>query len=344
MEYISYLCKYFFLNFMAKDLTSKFMGLDIKCPIIAGSSGITSNIDNLCQLEDAGVGAVVLKSVFEEEIIYDIKRNTHIIAPVENYGDSYEYIAQHIAEDSLEKHFNLIREAKRRLSIPVIGSINCFSYENWITYARNFEQAGCDGIELNISLLPYETSLSCDDVERLFDDIVRTIKKVTTLPVGIKVGPYFTDMAKFMQQLSWMSIQGVTMFNKSLQTDIDIESMELRNAGFLSTPEELFNTIRWTAILSDKMRCPISASTGVYSAEDVVKLLLAGAGSVQVASCLYKNGPAYAATLKTGLEQWMERKGFDNINQFRGKLAVKTNEKASLAFRTQFMKYFADIK
>lgn len=333
-----------FFNIMAINLTSKFMGLNIKSPIIAGSSGITSNIDNLCQLEDSGAGAVVLKSIFEEEIIYDIKRNTHIIAPVENYGDSYEYIAQHVAEDSLEKHFNLIRVAKERLSIPVIGSINCFSYENWITYARNFEQAGCDGIELNISFLPYEPSLSCDDVERLFDDIVRTIKKVTTLPVSIKVGPYFTDMAKFLQQLSWMSIQGITLFNKSLQVDIDTDKMELQNAGMLSTPEELYNTIRWTAILAKKMRCPISATTGVYSAEDVVKLLLAGAGTVQVASCLYKNGTSYIKQLTQGLLDWMDAHHFDNLDQFRGKLAIQNNAKASILFRTQFMRYFSDIK
>ena len=140
-----------------------------------------------------------------------------------------------------------------------------------------------------------------------------------------------------------MGIQGVTMFNKSVQVDIDIENETLKNASFLSNPDELYNTLRWVAILSKKMRCDISASTGVYSADDVVKLLLAGANSVQVVSCLYKNGIGMLREFNDGLSRWMERKGYDSIDQFRGKLAVQPNDKASVAMRTQFMKYFAEI-
>ena len=132
----------------------KYLGLELNSPVVAGSCGLTADINNLCKLEECGVGAVVLKSIFEEQIIYDIKRNTHMYAPVGNYGDSYEYIAQHVADDSVAKHFALIREAKKRISIPVIGSINCFSYENWLTYAQKFQDAGCDAIELNMAILP----------------------------------------------------------------------------------------------------------------------------------------------------------------------------------------------
>ena len=192
----------------------EYLGLKLKSPLIAGSCGLTANTDNLCRLEEAGAGAVVLKSIFEEQIIYDIKRNTHVYAPVGNYGDSYEYIAQHVADDSVSKHFALIREAKKRLSIPVIGSINCFSYENWLTYARQFQDAGCDALELNMAIMPFETSLSTDDVERTFSNIIQSLKKSIDIPISIKVGHYFTDLAKFMQQLSWTGIQGITMFNK----------------------------------------------------------------------------------------------------------------------------------
>ena len=321
----------------------KYLGLELKSPIIAASSGLTASVDNLVKLERAGAGAVILKSIFEEQIIYDIKRNTHVFAPVGNYGASYEYIAQHVADDSLNKHFAMIKEAKSRLTIPVIGSINCFSYENWLTYAIRFQEAGCDALELNMAILPYETSLSSDDVERTFTQIINTLRKSVSIPISIKVGTYFTDMAKQMQQLSWMGIQGVTMFNKSVQVDIDIENETLKNASFLSNPDELHNTLRWVAILSKKMRCDISASTGVYSADDVVKLLLAGANSVQVVSCLYKNGVDALREMNDGLCQWMERKGYESIDRFRGKLAVQPNDKASVAMRTQFMKYFADI-
>ena len=325
------------------DTKTKYLGLELKSPIVAGSCGLTADVDKMVQMEQAGAGAVVLKSVFEEQIIYDINRNTHIVAPTDNYGDSYEYIAQHVADDSLEKHFSMIREAKRRLSIPVIGSINCFSYENWLTYAMKFQEAGCDALELNMAILPYETSLSSDDVERTFTQIINTLRKSVSIPISIKVGTYFTDMAKQMQQFSWMGIQGVTMFNKSVQVDIDIENEMLKNAMYLSTPEDLFNTLRWVAILSKKMRCDISASTGVSSADDVVKMLLAGAGTVQVVSCLYKNGIGYLRELNEGLTAWMQRKGYENIQQFRGKLAVQPTDKASVALRSQFMKYFAEI-
>ena len=325
------------------DTTTKYLGLELKSPIIVGSCGLTADIDNLAAMEEAGAGAVVLKSVFEEQIIYDIKRNTHIVAPTDNYGDSYEYISQHVADDSMGRHFAMIRDAKQRLSIPVIGSINCYSYENWLTYASKFQEAGCDALELNMAILPYETNLSSDDVERTFNQIINTLRKSISIPISIKVGTYFTDMARQLQQLSWMGVQGVTMFNKSVQVDIDTDKMELRNASYLSTPEELHNTLRWVAIMGKKMRCDISASTGVYTADDVVKLLLAGATTVQVVSCLYKNGIGYLNDLTSGLRQWMENKGYDSLKQFRGRLAVAPTDKASVAMRTQFMKYFAEI-
>ena len=325
------------------DTKTKYLGLELKSPIIVGSCGLTSDVDKMMQMEAAGAGAVIIKSVFEEQIIYDIKRNTHIVAPTDNYGDSYEYIAMHVADDSLEKHFSMIREAKRRLSIPVIGSINCFSYENWLTYGKRFEDCGCDALELNMAILPYETSMSADDVERTFSQIINTLRKSISIPISIKIGTYFTDMAKQLQQLSWMGIQGVTMFNKNVQVDIDTEAECLKNASWLSTPEEIHNTLRWVALMSKKMRCDISASTGVYTADDVVKMLLAGATSVQVVSCLYKNGIDTLRDLNNGLLSWMEKKGYENIKDFRGKLSVAPAEKASVAMRTQFMKYFAEI-
>ena len=218
----------------------KYLGLELNSPILAGSCGLTANIDNLCKLEECGAGAVVLKSIFEEQIIYDIKRNTHIHAPVGNYGDSYEYIAQHVAADSVAKYFSLIREAKSKLSIPVIGSINCFSHENWVTYAKQFQESGCDALELNMAIMPFDTTTSTDDVERTFSDIIQSLRKIISIPISIKVGPYFTDLAKFMQQLSWSGIQGITMFNKSLQVDIDIDQECLRNADSLTQPGELY--------------------------------------------------------------------------------------------------------
>ena len=325
------------------NTNTKYLGLEIESPIIAGSCGLTNNIENLKKLEASGAGAVIIKSVFEEQIIYDIKRNLTMVAPTDSYGMSYEYIANHVSDDSLSKHFDLIKAAKKQLHIPVIGSINCFSFENWMTYTQRFQEAGCDALELNMAILPYETTLSCEDVDRLFSDIINTLRKSVSVPVSIKVSQNFTDMANFMQRLSWMGINGITMFNKTLNVDIDTDTLEIKHAPSLSSPEEIYNTLRWVAILTKKLRCDISASTGVHTADDVVKMLLAGAGTVQVVSCLYKNGVEYMKTLNDGLRKWMADKGYDSISQFRGKLAVKSNEEASVFFRTQFMKHFAEI-
>ncbi len=325
------------------DTKTKYLGLDVKSPIIAGSCGLTNDISNLEKLEAAGAGAIVIKSVFEEQIIYDIKRNLSMMAPTDNYGMSYEYIASHVADDSLGKHFDLIKEAKKRIHIPIVGSINCYSFENWMTYTQRFQDAGCDALELNMAILPYETTLSSEDVDRLFSDIINTLRKSVNIPVSIKVSQNFTDMANFMQRLSWMGVNGITMFNKPLNVDIDLNTMQLTHAPSLSVHDEFYNTLRWVAILSKKLRCEISASTGVHSADDVVKLLLAGAGSVQVVSALYKNGVEYMRDLNEGLKAWMQSKGYESIDQFRGQLAVKANDQASLFFRTQFMKHFAQI-
>ena len=325
------------------DTKTKYLGLEIDSPIIVGSCGLTNDINNLQKMEDAGAGAVIIKSVFEEQIIYDIKRNLSMMAPTDNYGMSYEYVASHVSDDSLGKHFELIKEAKKRLHIPVVGSINCYSFENWMTYTQRFQDAGCDAIELNMAILPYETDLSCEDVDRLFSNIINTLRKSVSIPVSVKVSQNFTDMANFMQRLSWTNVNGITMFNKPLNVDIDIDKMEMTHAPSLSTPDEIYNTLRWVAILSKKLRCDISASTGVHSAADVVKMLLAGAGTVQVVSCLYKNGVDYLRTLNDGLRSWMAEKGFESVSQFRGKMAVKANDEASMFFRTQFMKHFAQI-
>lgn len=322
----------------------KYLGLELNSPVVAASCGLTSCVENLRTLADAGAGAVVLKSIFEEQIIYDIKRNTHVVAPVNNYGGSYEYVAQHVPEDSVQKYFSLVRDAKSCLSIPVIGSINCYSHENWLTYAKQFQDAGCDALELNMAIFPFETSLSSDDVERTFADIIQSLRKFVTIPISIKVSPYFTDLSKFMQQLSWMGIQGVTIFNRTVSIDVNLENETLCNGSLFSNPGELANTMRWTAVLANKIRCDLSASTGVETAEDVVKLLLLGATTVQVASTLYRNGLPHMQKLNQGLQDWMISKGYESIDEFKGKLSLKANEKAAMLMRTKFMNYFAEIR
>ncbi len=324
-------------------LDTKYMGLPVKSPIIVGSCGLSNNVENIEKMEAAGAGAVVMKSIFEEQIIFDIKKNANQIAPVDNYGDSYEYIAAHVASDNMSRFFSLVTEAKKRVQLPIIGSINCYSFENWLNYAKRFQEAGCDGLELNMAILPYETTMSADDVERLFTNVINALKKAITIPIAIKVSHNFTDLAKFMQQLSWTGIKSLTLFNKPLNIDIDVENLTITHADSLSVPQELYSPMRWIAILANKVRCEISASTGVAVPTDVVKLLLAGAQTVQVVSSLYRNGVDYVKTLNDGLRAWMEAHDFETLEQFRGRLAMKPGEEASVLLRTQFMKYVAHI-
>jgi len=321
----------------------KYLGLELPSPIVAGSSGLTCKVDDLVSLEQAGAGAVILKSVFEEQIVYDMKRNMTVIAPVNQYGASYEYLSSKVDDDSVEQHLSMIREAKRRLSIPVIGSIHCYQFENWVTHAKRFEDAGCDALEFNLALFPYETNTSEEDVKRFFQNVINTLRRVVSIPFTIKISPYFTEMAKFMEQLSWTGIKGVTLFNKTMNFDVDINSESVIGAPRLSSPTDVYNTLTWMMVLSRKMRCDLSASTGVHTSDDVVKMLLAGARSVQVVSCLYNNGIDYMRTLNDGLQAWMKEHGYESIDQFWGKLAVKSNEDASMALRMQFMKNFDEI-
>lgn len=319
------------------DISVDYLGLNLSSPVIAGSCDMMDDLDLLCRLEDNGIGAIVLKSVFEEQIIYDIKRNTHIVAPVENYGDSYRYIASQQADDALEKYFEFVSKAKERLSVPLIGSINCYSHESWINYAQKFIDAGCSAIELNMDILPYDTSLSCDDVDRVFGEIIRSVRKITTAPLSVKVGRYFTDMAKFMQLLSWMGVQGITMFNNPVDMDIDINAETISKSQLFCSTGDLYETLRWLVILKNKLRCEISATSGVYSSDDLVKMLLAGAGTVQVVSAIREHGPEVVKDLNAGLRSWMEHHGYGRISDFRGRLALKESESASMVMRTHLI-------
>lgn len=325
-----------------KNIETTFVGLKVPSPIISGSCGLTSNIANLVEMEKAGVGAIVLKSLFEEQITYDIQKNTGFLSQME-YGASYDYIANHVEGHELEKYYSLIREAQKVLSIPIVASINCATFSNWVSYAKKLQDAGCDALELNFMMLPFNVETSVDDVERVFDDTITAIKRSITIPIIIKVGKYFTDMAKFMSKLSWAGINGITMFNKTIDFDIDTASEKIKPASIVSAPQSLYETLRWVALLSGKLRCEISASSGIFTGDDVVKALLAGARTVQVVSSLYNNGISQIKDMNTYLKQWMDEKGYRSIDDFRGKMAVNGTDNSAFV-RTQFMKYYAEIQ
>ena len=325
-------------------IETKFLGLNLASPIIVGSCGLSTTIGNLEKIHKAGAGAVVLKSIFEEQILFDIKRSTSTYTPYDTFGDSYDYLTNHIEANSIEQYLNLIREAKKNIpALPIIGSINCFNFGNWINYAKRLQEAGCDALELNMFYIPFNVETSTDDIDRLFSDTIHALRKIINIPIIIKTGTYFTDLAKFLQHLSWTGISAVTLFNRATNWDIDIENKKIVHGPILGTPNDIFMPLRWTSILSPKLRCQISASGGVYTGTDVVKLLLAGASTVQVVSTLYKNGIEHITTMNDELKQWMERNNYNSINDFRGSMSIKSSKNASQFERIHFMKYFSEI-
>lgn len=326
------------------SLDTSYMGLSLKSPIIAGSSGITNQIDNLVALEKAGVGAVVLKSLFEEQI-----RNEILKASVDGhnssvYPEAYDYIAQYTRSDSIESYLNLIREAKSKLSIPVIASINCVSANEWLDFAAKIEQAGADALELNIFMLPSDTYRTGDDNEAVYHSIINQVLKVVNIPVSIKMSSYFSSLGKTALQLSWTGIKGMVMFNRFYSPDIDIDKMEVTSGFVFSNPSDISMPLRWIAMLSGRLHCDICASTGVESGEAAIKMLLAGAKAVQVTSVLYKRGIAEVALMNEKILSWMNAKGFATIEDFRGKLSLKNSQNPAAYERVQFMKHFSGIE
>ncbi len=326
-------------------ISTKFMGYNIKSPIVVGSCGLTSNIETLKKIEQAGAGAVILKSLFEEQITQEMNVNVKVYsASFSGYPEAYHYIEEHTKGEVISKYIKLIKDAKANLSIPVIASVNCITASEWLPFVKMAEEAGADGIELNMFILPSDISLSHEDVERFYEDIVHIIKRATSLPISLKISYYFSSLTRFAQKISWLGISNLNIFNRFYQSDINIDTFDTFPVNIKSSHDELYNTIRWTAIISPEIRCSLTAGNGVHKADDIIKLLLAGADTVQVVSALYDEGLNFIVEANNKLEEWMKEKNFSSISQFRGKMAVKKNKDASAFYRVQFMRYYSGIE
>ncbi len=322
------------------------MGLELKNPIIAGSCGLTGTLDGIVSMEKHGAGAVVLKSLFEEEIlleekeqIKELEKNPLIYSGL---SETLDYLDLHIREENLEKFLQLIIDAKKTVSIPIIGSINCISTIDWVHFTKKMEEAGADALELNIFLNPAD--FKSKEFEKAYFQIIEKVMATVKIPVSLKISKYFTRLGLSVKALSETGISGLVMFNRFYAPDIDIEKMELSAPQVFSTPVEQHETLRWIAILSERVNVNIAASTGIHTGEDVVKMLLAGATAIQVVSTLYKNGPAQINKMLTKLDDWMSDKGFNSVEQFRGKISRMYGADPAAFERMQFMKHFSEIR
>ncbi|MCF8309458.1 MAG: dihydroorotate dehydrogenase-like protein, partial [Bacteroidales bacterium] len=269
------------------DLSTNYIGLELKNPIIVGSSGLTNSTKKIKEAEEKGAGAVVLKSLFEEQILYNIHKAKQESIP-SNYPEAADYIANYTQSQEVDKYLQLIKESKEQTDIPIIASINCVSDSEWTSFASKIEEAGADALELNIFILPSDKKKESSQNEKMYFNIIDKVLKQVNIPVIAKISYYFSGLANFAQKLSWTGIKGLVLFNRFYSPDIDIDKFSLKPSNVFSSPDELPVSLRWVAMLSDVVHCDISASTGVHSGEAVVKQLLAGAASVQMSSLFYK--------------------------------------------------------
>jgi len=321
-----------------EKLSVKYLGLDLKSPLIVSSSRLTSNIDHLKEAEEAGAGAVVLKSLFEEQIIHHIST----IPVSQGYPEADDYLASYTRSNSVDEYLKLIREAKESLSIPVIPSINCFSSGGWTSFARNIAEAGADALEINVFFLPIDRKKSAADSEKIYFDLIEKLKKTIKIPIAVKLGFRFSNILYIIDQLYMRGADGVVMFNRFYEPDIDLNKIEIIPASIFSTEIEKRYVLRWIGMASAQdIKIDLSASTGVHSGNDAIKYLLVGANSVQVCSVLYEKGIKYLKTMNLQMEEWMDTFGFKSVGDFRGNLNYRKYSKPVVYERTQFMKYFS---
>lgn len=341
------------------DLSCNYLGLKLKNPIIVGSSGLTSSIDNLKTIAASGAGAIVLKSIFEEQIRFESDkymdsqdqeavawRQTfeNIINKEEYYfEEAYSYLSNYAREHTINQYLNLVKQAKETIDIPVIASIHCSTEYNWHYFAKRIEESGADALELNVYLLPSHFHIESAEIEQLYFQIIEKVKEYVTIPVVLKIGYYFSSLANTALKLSKTGIAGLTLFNRPYNPDIDIDTLELSHSHLLSTADEYANTLRWVAILSGKIDCQIAASTGIHNYQTVIKQLLAGADVVQMVSVFYEKKFNILPQILQSINEWMEKHKFDKLDDFRGLLSQKNIQNPGSYERVQFIKLYSSL-
>lgn len=340
-------------------LSCKYLGLNLKNPLIVGSSGLTSSIENLKNIAKNGAGAIVLKSIFEEQIKYETEMMMHSNAPEikswqgafqgivnENeyyYDEAYEYLTNYAKEHTLNNYLSLITEAKKEIDIPIIASINCSTQYDWEYFAKRIQDAGADALELNVYLLPSDFAKSNQENEKVYFDIISQVKNFITIPFALKIGYYFSSLANTALELSKTGVAGLTLFNRTYNPDIDIENLQTSSSNIFSSETEYTNTLRWVALLAGKLECDIAASSGIHNYETIIKQILAGADAVQMVSFFYKNKFEVIPEILKGIESWMQRHNFNSISDFKGKMSHANIQNPAAYERTQFIRLYSSI-
>ncbi len=322
------------------DLTTTYMGMTLRTPLVPSASPLSENIDSIKRMEDAGAAAVVLYSLFEEQIVaqrHDMHH--HLTHGTESYAEALSYFPEppifHLGPDGYLEH---IRQARAAVDIPVIASLNGASIGGWIDYAQQIQQAGADALELNVYYIPTDMDLTGEEVEATYLEILSAVKAVVSIPVAMKLGPFFSNMAHMARCLDITGADALVLFNRFYQPDIDLEILEVVPHVLLSTPQDLRLPMRWIAILYHRIQADLAATSGIHTAVDVVKMLMAGAQITMMCSALLQHGIDHLRIVEQELCEWMERYEYSSVHQMQGSMSQQYCHDPSAFERAQYMR------
>lgn len=305
------------------DLSTRYMGFDLQHPVVASASPLSATLDGVKRLEDGGAAAVVMFSLFEEQLQQEIASAEHLTAVgSDSFAESLSYFPDlqeyHVGPD---RYLDLARRAAEAVDIPVIASLNCVTAEGWSDFARLLSETGARGLELNVYYLPADPELSGETIEQRYLDALAVVKAAASVPVALKLSPYFSAMAHMARRFEQAGADGLVLFNRFYQPDFDLDELSVSPDLKLSEATEIRLPLRWIAMLHGRITVPMAATTGVQGPEEVIKYLLAGADAVMTTSALLRNGPAYCHSLVEGLTDWMERRGYESVDDMKGALS-----------------------
>lgn len=325
------------------DLSAKYMGIDLANPFIVASCRLTGTVDGIQKCADAGAGAVVLKSLFEEQIDVDtseLEAQTWLTG----HTEAFDYVRAMGMAMGPREYVALIEQAKKKVTIPIIASLNCVDGRWWREYARQIAAAGADGLELNIALMPSDVRRTAADIERHVYAIVEQVREHVSLPLAVKIGPYFTSIPQVAQELARRGAAALVLFNRFYQMDIDVEKLAVVAGNRLSSPDELHLPLRWIALLAGRVNADLAASTGVHDGKGALKAILAGATVVQLCSTLYKNGLAQIRRIEEEVVKWLDERGYKTLAEVRGLLSQEKSERPEVYERLQYIKALTGIE
>ena len=334
------------------DLKTTYLGLTLKNPLVASASPLSKKVETALRLEEAGISAIVMYSLFEEQVIQEsLKLDRDLTRGTESYAEALTYLPDLSEYSNLrqysigpESYVEQLYKLKRALSIPVIGSLNGLSNGGWIDYALQMEQAGSDAIELNIYNLPTSVDVTSAELEEIYVALVQAIRVKVQIPIAVKLSPFFTSLPNFARRLVEAGADGLVLFNRFYQPDLDLEELEVVPSLVLSSSRELRLPLRWIAILYGRIQADFALTSGVHTAEDVLKATMAGASAAMLASALLKYGPEHVSHILAELQEWMEVKEYDSILQMKGSMSQQAVAEPAAFERANYMKVLSSYE